>query len=172
MDRHLAVDAFLVACIVAGYFDLRFRRIPNALTYGALIVTLAATAFAGLTATVIAFVTFAIVILAGSVLHGRGWIGGGDIKLLGVGAAAFGVPACFAVGVAVALAGGVLSVVVALRERRLRAVLETVKRSAFTGTPVIPQAGYRRIPYALAIAAGSYGYVASESVGTWLHLAR
>ncbi len=172
MGYDLPILVFLGAAFAASVFDLRSRRIPNGLTYGALAVVLLARAwFGGPFALVPAVLAALVVFVVGSFLFGRGWIGGGDVKLLAVGAAAFGFPAFLTVLAVVALSGGFLAVGFALRERRLRSVVGSVARSAATMTPIVPSRTARRLPYAIAIAAGSCLYVASGSLGPWLHLA-
>jgi len=169
--HNVTASIFLIACAIAGYTDIRWRRVPNALTYGAMAIVVAATAPAGIGAVLWSLAAVAATIIVGSVVFGLGYIGGGDIKLLAVGAAAIGFPGFFMVLLYVACAGGAIAAVYALREGRLRTVLTHVTVSAIAQTRVVPAAGSRRIPYALAIGAGAFCYIASESIAPWFRLA-
>jgi prepilin peptidase CpaA len=168
---HISVGIFIIACAVACYTDLRWRRVPNPVTYGAMAIVLAATAPGGIAPVLWALAAIGGTIVVGSIVFGLGLIGGGDIKLLAVGAAAIGFPGFLTVLMYVACAGGVIAVAYALREGRLRTVVTAVSISALTRTRVVPASGSRRIPYALAISAGSLFYIASESIAPWFRLA-
>lgn len=113
--------AVLAIGVIACITDLRARRIPNVLTFGA--------AAAGLCCQV-------WTLGLSGVLHGAGgWLlgvaiflplfllrsmGGGDVKLMGALGAWLGARDVFWVALYAALAGGVMAVVVALWHRRLR----------------------------------------------------
>lgn len=126
-----AATAVIVAC-AASVCDLRTRRIPNALTFGA---ALAAVAFHGVSGGA-----------AGLMSSGAGWVvgialflpffalrglGGGDVKLLGALGAWLGPAAVVLVALYSALVGGVFAVIVAVRARYLRQALRNLK---FLGT--------------------------------------
>lgn len=148
----------LMATAAAAFADLRSRRIPNSLP-----IALAA---AGLTATLVvdprnalAFAAILVTALVlGTMLHARSLIGGGDVKLMAVAAATYGLhDAALFLGATI-LAGGVLALAVAAIRGRLRATVANL--AAFT-VPML--AGVRptgivngtKMPYALAIFAGS-----------------
>jgi prepilin peptidase CpaA len=171
MRFQMSLSLFLIACFVASYTDLRWRRVPNALTYGTIAALLAVCASAGLVPFVLAAASVVVVLLVGSFIFGLGWLGGGDIKLLAAGAAAIGFPSFLIVLVYVAASGGFIAALYALSEGRLRTVVTNVALSAVAGTAVTPAAASRRIPYALAICAGACIYAASESFAPWLRLA-
>jgi prepilin peptidase CpaA len=168
MTLQLSLLLFLAACIVASYTDVRWRRVPNALTYGCMTAIIALSAPHGLTAFAWALGSAIVVLLAGSFVFGLGWLGGGDIKLLAAGAAAIGFPSFLLVLLYVAAVGGIIGAVYALREGRLRSIVTNIAYSAVAGNTVTPAATSRRIPYALAICAGACFYAASESFAPWL----
>jgi prepilin peptidase CpaA len=94
-------------------------------------------------------------ILAGSFLYARGWLAGGDIKLIAAGAAVFGTSATLDFLFFTALAGGVLAATVAVRQRRLVATLQQMTCSLVVpGMRLQASTEHGFIPYGLAIAAG------------------
>ncbi len=167
MTSEIPLLVFLVSCLIASVTDLRRRRVPNVLTYGTTAVIVALNATHGALWFFSSLGSSVAIILAGSVIFGFGWLGGGDIKLLAAGAAAVGFPNYLLTLLCIASAGGVLGAIYALRERRLAAMLSNVAMSALSGTNVTPAAQSRRVPYALAICAGSFLYAASESYAPW-----
>ena len=114
---YTAVALAVLACIT----DVRSRRIPNVLTFGAAIAAVALHGFAAGTS---GFVFSATGWLVGTALFfpffALGGLGGGDVKLLGAIGAFVGVPLVVFVGLYAAIAGGVLAVIVAARAGYLR----------------------------------------------------
>lgn len=92
------------------------------------------------------FVLLALVLVAGTFMFGRGWMGGGDIKLLAASALWFDLSSGWRLLVAIAIAGGIETVILLVLRRlpwpeRLRdRVLLLRRRGA--------------IPYGIAIALG------------------
>jgi len=158
--EHVVVVVAVAACVC----DLRTRRIPNALTFGA---PLAAAIFHAVTGG-----TAGLMASAGGWLLGialffpffalRG-LGGGDVKLLGALGAWLGPAAVFHVGLYSAIAGGVIGTLVALRTGYL---LRALHNLAFLGTfwstvglqPVegltLDAPGRPRLAYAVPMLAG------------------
>jgi prepilin peptidase CpaA len=170
MNTPLAL--FLIACLIACVTDARSRRIPNALTFGAIAVALAFSATRGLLpfaeALLIVFATIAV----GSVLLSFGWLGGGDIKLLAAGAATIGFPSFLPVICYIAVAGGLFAAITAYRDGRLRTVFTHVVQSVAGKSALVTDPNAKRVPYALAICAGTVYFAASESFAPWLQLVR
>ena len=122
----------VVVAITACVCDLRTRRIPNALTFGA---ALAAAMFHVVTGGATGLVASAGGWLLGIALFFpffalRG-LGGGDVKLLGALGAWLGPVAVFHVGLYSAIAGGVIGTLVAFRTGYL---LRALHNLAFLGT--------------------------------------
>lgn len=154
-DALILIAAMLLA--TAALLDIAFRQIPNwlpaALAVDGLSLRLLSNEF------LVGALAGAAVFVACVLLWRRGWMGGGDVKLLG--AAATVVPCHFVVSfvAAVALAGGVLALVyVAMRPvmpgpgpRRPSALLARIARIERRR---IRQC--RSLPYACAIAAGAF----------------
>lgn len=166
----ISFDIYLAFTLAGSITDIASRRIPNYLTYSAAALVLLSSASAGLASFSYALLWLVVTIAIGSVIFGIGLIGGGDIKLMAVGAAALGYPTFFIILLYVAVAGGLLAACVAVQQHRLRETLLNIAFSAASGTAVVPRATSNRIPYALAICAGSLYYAASESIAPWLRL--
>jgi prepilin peptidase CpaA len=168
MTLQISLWLFLAACFVASYTDVRWRRVPNALTYGCMAVVIALSAPHGFIPFLSAIGSAIIILFAGSFVFGLGWLGGGDIKLLAAGAAAIGFPSFLVVLLYIAAVGGIIGALYALREHRLRTIVTNIALCAAAGTAIAPAAASRRVPYALAICAGACFYAASESFAPWL----
>lgn len=140
----------VVTALVAARVDVRHLRIPNRLTGGAALVGLAVAALAAVErgggVLVAALVGGAIGLVVLGVPWAFGLIGAGDVKLV----AALGLlvrwPAALTLVLAVAVAGGVVALVLAVHARRLAAI----------GRNLIGAGDGRlhRMPYGLAIALG------------------
>ncbi len=171
----IALWLLVAASLVAALTDLRTRRIPNALTFGLAAAALVLAASGGLSAFVAAFVSYAVVLVIGTFPHTRGWIGGGDVKLLAAGSACMAWPLSLTFFLYVALAGGVLAIAQLAQARQLRAAMMQLATAAYVGglqRGVILEPSRPKLPYALAIAAGALLLLASETIAPWLQLAR
>lgn len=139
--------------------DVRTRRVPNPLAFGAagLGLGLSALGFThvSLTASLAGFVLGFLLMLPSHLLGGTG---AGDVKLMAAGGAIVGVRLVPVAFVYTLLAGGALACGVAVRRGCLRTTLQGVGVLA-----AFPSAGRRRVeragacnrfPYAPAIAAG------------------
>lgn len=158
----IAFATGLGACGIAACTDLATRRVPNALTLPLLAAAPLLAAFDGVRAVAIVCAIMIVALVAGTIVHAAGILGGGDVKLLaGVGALA-GYPACVEVALYAALCGGILALVVSAARGEIGAVLARVRvgvatsiggRSLAAGAAAIDARG-PRIPYAVAIGAG------------------
>jgi len=164
MAAHHVIAAFL--SIVAGAFDLRTRRIPNLLTFGAALagvgyhaatggLTTAGWSAAGLAAGLLLFFPF----------FALGGLGAGDVKLVAALGAWVGLPAILWVAFYTAIAGGVLALLAAAHHGLLGATLRnlwlllTHWRVAGPGPLdglTLKTASGPRLPYSLPIAAGVF----------------
>jgi prepilin peptidase CpaA len=140
------VPVLVAAALVAAAFDVRCRRIPNALS-GALAIAGIAVAGTtrGLPGVGVALATLAVVLAVGTYAFARGWFGGGDVKLIAAGCCGL-VPA-HAVDffLYTALCGGLLSLYALVSSRRIAMVLLT---------RTLPQTA-ERLPYAVAVTGGA-----------------
>jgi prepilin peptidase CpaA len=157
-----ALTAGLVAgaAITASVIDLRTRRVPNVLTLSVALVGVAVAALGmgriDLVASLAGGLIGLAVMLPGHVI---GATGGGDVKLvaaLGTLLGPFGTLRAF---VAMAIAGGVMALVVAVRRGRLRATLANATvlvTTAGANVAAVERAeSNNRFAYAPAIAIGA-----------------
>lgn len=146
-----ALIAFAAILLLAAIEDLRRLTIPNALTLSALVLwPLYALAAPSLFGAVGSLACAAAVFLVGALFFSRGWLGGGDVKLLAVTTLWAGPAATPTLLVVTAVLGGVLALVLLMPPGAHFAALARAKLgpgedpSKFgTGTPV---------PYGIAIA--------------------
>ncbi len=152
-----AIVLIVVTCAAAA-FDVRTRRIPNALTGAAAVAALAIHLPAGAPAVLLSLTALIAAFLVGSVAFSAGWFGGGDVKLVAVCCGLAGFPGAFSLVLYVLVAGAILAVVTALARGRLVALVRSTASVAVHGAPTEAAA----LPYAVAIAGGSIAYVASS----------
>jgi prepilin peptidase CpaA len=156
--------AVLVALVACG-FDLRTRRIPNALTFGAagaaLLYALWANGPLGLLNGATGWLVGCAMFLPFFLLAG---MGAGDVKLLAGIGAWLGPGPIFWAALYTMIAGGVMAIVVSLFTGYLRQALSNLfllaMRWRVEGVKPVPHvtladAPGPRLPYALPIAAGT-----------------
>ena len=142
LPAQIALATLCAALAVSAVTDLRQRRVPNAVTYPALLVIAICTLWLGGLALLLESTLGALVCAAPLALATwRGWMGAGDVKLMAiaglVSGAAAGWPFSLVVLLDVAIAGGVLALSWMLAAR--------------AGGQTRP----RSVPYGVAIAAGT-----------------
>jgi prepilin peptidase CpaA len=152
-----AIVLILVTC-AAAVFDVRTRRIPNALTGAAAVAALAVHVPAGAPAVLLSLAAMIAAFLVGSVAFSAGWFGGGDVKLIAVCCGLAGFPGALSLVLYVLVAGALLAVVTALARGRLVALVRSTASVAAHGAPTEEPA----LPYAVAIAGGSIAYAVSS----------
>jgi prepilin peptidase CpaA len=138
---------FLILLLIAAIEDGWRMKISN-LTSGA--IALGAFAALLLVGPAIGFwqnlVLFLAVLVVGTFMFGRGWMGGGDIKLLAASALWFDLSSGWRLMVAIAIAGG-LEALIVIGMRRLPWP-ESIRKRAFLLRK------REDIPYGIAIALG------------------
>ena len=152
----------LLLTVVATREDLRTRKIPNAVTGPALLLGVGAHLLLGGRVGVIYSLVGAL--LAGALFFPGWllkWMGAGDVKLMAAVGAWLGYPQAFYAVLAAFIAGGVISVVVAVR----RGILVRTLRAAALLVPGLgarigrvgsaPEETGVYVPFALAILVGS-----------------
>lgn len=168
----LYVLTFILA--VAAFFDVRQRRIPNSLILAGLTASLPMAA-------VSAGVGGMLDALAGLLVGGGmllpffalGLLGAGDVKLMAVVGSLAGLGGIWQVLLYTALAGGILGVVAILASARAKAFfsglaagwpsLTFLKMTNELPLHETTDRGMPRIPYAVAIAAGSLAWMLNRS---------
>jgi prepilin peptidase CpaA len=146
----------------AAQADVRTRKIPNRLTFPALLLALAFHAAFGGRASATASLA-GLALCLGATIPGWlfKWMGAGDVKLMTAVGAWFAFPQAGIALLASFVAGGVIAVGVALRRGLLT---QALRNAALIGawsfaaparaTPLPPTTG-ARFPFALAVLAGS-----------------
>ena len=159
----LASVALTAVAVTATWHDFRSRRIPNALVLGGLAAALAVRMMVGVPSLLEGLLGAGIGLALGLVLFAAGAFGGGDGKLLMVVGAFLG-PVRFGVAlVVIALLGGVLALVEAVRRG---VILPALWRTGEAGKylvsfgragsrPRVADAGAISVPYGAAISGGA-----------------
>lgn len=150
----------LAATIAAATFDVRMRRIPNALTGALALVAIAIHVPQGVVPVLLAIASLCGVFALGSVAFSAGWFGGGDVKLIAACCGLVGFPGSVTLLLDVLVCGALLALVLAARSGRLVRLLRSTAAAVRYGAPTEKIA----LPYAVSIAAGSITYVVSTSV--------
>lgn len=158
--------------IVAAVSDLRSRRLPNALTFGAAVVGVAVHfAIAGWAGLGFALTGWALGLAVFFPVYALGGMGAGDVKLLAAFGAWLGPMGALWTALYGAIAGGVLALVVSLASGYTKTALVNLRAlltSWFVGgvRPVdgmtLASSRGPRLPYAVPLAAGAM-------VTLWMH---
>ena len=150
---------------IGAMTDIASRRIPNWLTYSAMLVGIAGHALLqgwhGLVSALVGGLISGGAFLVFFLVHA---MGAGDVKLItAVGCLVGGPRLAIEVLLAAAIAGGIIAIILALWQRKLRTVLvnifELIRFHAVAGAEVHPSINLSnpqatRLPYGVAIAAG------------------
>nr|WP_243368280.1 prepilin peptidase [Fundidesulfovibrio soli] len=140
----------------AAFFDIKYRRIPNALTASGTIAMLGLNyVFGSLDGLIASLLGLVCAFAAHFLLFVWGALGAGDVKLLCVVGAALGAGALLTVWIFVALAGGVQAGLIIVKVYLAR------NEAGSMGTLL----GGRKACYAIAIAAGTMGTLAWRATG-------
>jgi len=149
-----AVVVFFIALITAAVWDVIFQEIPNLAPVGVVgaFIVFAITEPLGIW-TVISHVTVGMATLgAFSVFFLRGWMGGGDVKLIAASAVWFGTQGVFPYLLTMAFVGGGFALFIIVVRFLVPKGLQF--RSTWLQRFVLPGEG---IPYGVAIALACLG---------------
>lgn len=163
--------ALCAVCLGAMWFDVRERRLPNALTVGAFAGAILLRAPLGLGALADGLLGALLGFGLALPFFLVGGLGGGDVKLLAAVGAFLGPRDLWFALLVMALVGGVMAVVVILRHRavaqtlvNLRAIFAGFGAGTFSGwrggkesraAVTLETPGVLTVPYGVAIAAGA-----------------
>lgn len=156
-------SAVVIVCIACIY-DVSSSRVPNALTFAAaslaVLVHVLAPSGEGLSH---AFLGLVVGLLVFFPLFALGAMGAGDVKLMAAVGAWIGASSIIYVALYASVAGGIMALVVAIRQRYLGTLFSNIKALGMywwiEGVKPFPALTLEsskslRLPYALAIAAG------------------
>jgi prepilin peptidase CpaA len=151
----------LAALII--YFDVRYRRIPNAFVVGTLIVGISlSVAFAGLPGALNSVGGCVLAFILMFMLHVFGAMGAGDVKLFAAIGSLMGAQLVVPTFLIVILTGGLLAFVSVLRSGRLVTTMYRVLQifiGFLPGWPMpkfaVPADRKHTIPYGVAITIGA-----------------
>jgi prepilin peptidase CpaA len=125
--EHIRIGAVLLVAIVAVGFDVRTRRIPNLLTFGAaLLAMLVATLTGGLSAAMTTVFAWMLGVALFLPFFALGGMGAGDVKLLAALAAWLGPIDAVYMAIFTAMAGGVIGLAVTLARGYTRTALSNI----------------------------------------------
>ena len=159
----LTTAAFLALLCLAGWSDIRTRRIPNLLTLSGLVVGLLLRAVDGYTPLAHGLAGAGLALLIALPFFAGGALGGGDTKLLVAVGAFMGEGRLVGALLLIAVLGGVIAVVESIRRGVILPVVmnsvDILKRWATLGRAGAPRSlatpGAVSIPYGVAIALGA-----------------
>jgi prepilin peptidase CpaA len=154
--------AATIAFLIASYFDIRHRTIPNSLPVavaGAGVVKwlMIAHLAAALWAVAAALLVFGVT----AILFTQGWIGGGDVKLAAASVFFLGAPAAPQFLLLMALFGGVIALGMLIGVGYAR------RSSRAKAASIVAPAEPPTLPYGVAIAAAAIATVALDGRGLW-----
>lgn len=170
MTTLMTISLLAVVLGVACWHDVRIQRIPNGLVaagtaVGVLLALLAEGI--GLASSASGFAVGLAALLPFYLLR---VMGAGDVKLMATVGAVVGYPAVLGVVLATLIAGGVLAVLWAAATVGIRTLLHNLRTGLCVGMVQVVSGGLpraadvpvssARMPYALAIAAGTAAYLA------------
>jgi prepilin peptidase CpaA len=154
----VALIVLVGGTLAAAAIDLRSRRIPNALTAALAVAAIALHLGEGVAASLIVLAVMLASFALGALAFSAGWLGGGDVKLVAAACGLASYPGCIELVACIAIAGGVLALAQAARQRRLLGIIRTASVMALTGSAPQTQT---LLPYGVAIAGGSTAYALS-----------
>lgn len=154
--------AAISVALPSVFFDFRERRIPNLLVIYGLVVSVAAVVFgAGLAGLANALLGGALVFLVSFGFWMIGWMGAGDVKLMGVFGIIAGLPNAVNLLINVGLFGAVLAVLYLILKGGLKSSWQRLNYMFASKEFQLVDAGGEeeksvRLPYAIAVVAGAF----------------
>ena len=159
----------LAGCCVASLYDVRSRRIPNALTGTLALGAAVVHAFGGLQSLGISLAVMAALTAAGTLLYARGGIGGGDVKLAIAASGMLSYPLFVPFLLYSAIGGGLLAIFFLVFRGEARAAFSRAALIA-AGNPRSIATKRVTLPYAIAFAVGALAVALSQSVAPFLRI--
>lgn len=160
----IVIIALLVPlAVIITYYDVRYRRIPNAFVLATLASGLIInTIYGGLGGTLMSLGGCAIAFMLMFILHIFGAMGAGDVKLFAAVGSLMGTNLVLPTFLVVILTGGALALLLTLRLGAVRTTMQRVLQILVGLLPgwemprfAVPQDRRHTIPYGVAITFGS-----------------
>ena len=160
----IVIIALLVPlAVIITYYDVRYRRIPNAFVLATLASGLIInTIYGGLNGTLMSLGGCAIAFVLMFILHIFGAMGAGDVKLFAAVGSLMGTNLVLPTFLVVILTGGALALLLTLRLGAVRTTMQRVLQILVGLLPgwemprfAVPQDRRHTIPYGVAITFGS-----------------
>jgi prepilin peptidase CpaA len=160
----ITIAALLVPlAIIITYYDVRYRRIPNAFVLATLASGLIInTIYGGLSGTLMSLGGCAIAFMLMFILHVFGAMGAGDVKLFAAVGSLTGAQMVLPTFLVVILTGGALALLLTLRSGAVRTTMQRVLQILVGLLPgwemprfAVPDDRRHTIPYGVAITFGS-----------------
>ena len=160
----IVIIALLIPlAIIITYYDVRYRRIPNAFVLATLASGLIVnTIYGGLTGTLASLGGCAVAFILMFILHIFGAMGAGDVKLFAAVGSLIGTQFVLPTFLIVILTGGALALLLMLQTGAVRATMERVLQILVGLLPgwemprfAVPADRKHTIPYGVAITFGS-----------------
>lgn len=157
------ISLLIPLAIIITYYDVRYRRIPNAFVLATLAAGIAINgSFAGFTGVVASLAGCAFAFVLMFMLHIFGAMGAGDVKLFAAIGAVTGAPLVLPTFIVVILTGGLLAIVSIIRAGILVTTMHRVLQIFVGMLPgwqmpkfAVPLDRKHTIPYGVAITMGS-----------------
>ncbi len=160
----------LIACLAAGFCDVRTRRIPNALTGSLALAAIIVHAFGGWRALLVSLAVMAVLTIGGTLVYSRGGIGGGDIKLAVSASGILSFPLCVPFLLYSAIGGGVLALVFIVMRGGAKGAFSRGLLLVFAGGQGLAPDKRETLPYAVAFALGAILVALSQTVAPFLRI--
>jgi prepilin peptidase CpaA len=160
----ITIAALLIPlAIIITYYDVRYRRIPNAFVLATLASGLIInTIYGGLSGTLLSLGGCAIAFMLMFILHIFGAMGAGDVKLFAAVGSLTGANLVLPTFLVVILTGGALALLLTLRSGAVRTTMQRVLQILVGLLPgwemprfAVPADRRHTIPYGVAITFGS-----------------
>jgi prepilin peptidase CpaA len=168
--------SLVLLVVIAAYFDLRWRRIPNWLAFGGVLTGIGLNAFmnesAGLKASLLGLGLAFVVYLPLYTVRG---VGGGDVKLMAAVGAVTGPRNWIAISLFTAITGGLAAVVLVALRGRMRTTLGNVLsilrsigslQAPYTANPALDVKDARAVtlPHGAMIALGVLEFLVAAAI--------
>lgn len=160
----IAYGALLIPlAVIITYYDVRYRRIPNAFVLATLLSGIIVNIiFGGIQGVLVSLGGCALAFILMFIMHVFGAMGAGDVKLFAAIGSVTGAAYVFPMFLIVILMGGLLAVISALRARAVRSTCLRVIQILVGLLPgwqmprfAVPADRRLTIPYGVAITVGS-----------------